>query len=241
MALKMKLPSRDKRGKKQEKKAAPRPKLDLAAQFRGADWRNPATMPAAPKFVLYCLVAAVVVFVVWLLLVRDQLTTLESKQQEEEKYRAEFVEKTTKVANLEPLLEQKQQAEEHVAQLEKQLPGKSEMDSLLSDINQAGVGRSLQFELFKPGNEEIKTYYAQLPVAIRVSGQFSDIASFAADIAHLSRIVTLSNMNIGEGKDKNKVGGLVMEATANTFRYLDKTEKAANAQKAANANKGAQS
>lgn len=104
MALKMKLPSRDKRGKKQEKKAAPRPKLDLAAQFRSADWRNPATMPAAPKFVLYCLVAVAVVFVVWLLLVRDQLATLESKQQEEEKYRAEFVEKTTKVANLEPLL-----------------------------------------------------------------------------------------------------------------------------------------
>ena len=91
------------------------------------------------------------------------------------------------------------------------------------------------------GNEEVKTYYAQLPVAIRVSGQFSDIASFAADIAHLSRIVTLSNMNIGEGKDKNKAGGLVMEATANTFRYLDKTEKAENVQKAANANKGAQS
>lgn len=243
MAIKMKLPTRDKKrdSKKPAAKSA-RPKMDLAAQFRGADWRNPATMPAAPKFLLYFLVAAMAVLVVWLLLVRNQLTELESRQQEEEKHRAEFVEKTTKVANLEPLLQQKQQAEEYVAQLEKQLPGKSEMASLLSDINQAGVGRSLQFELFKPGNEEIKTYYAQLPVAIRVSGQFSDIASFAADIAHLSRIVTLSNMNIGEGKDAKKVpGSLVMEATANTFRYLDKNEKAANAQNAAKAKQGAQS
>ena len=138
-------------------------------------------------------------------------------------------------------MQQKQQAEEFVAQLEKQLPGKSEMASLLSDINQAGVGRDLQFELVKPGNEEVKTYYAQLPVAIRVSGQFSDISFFASDIAHLSRIVTLTNMNISAGKDAKNAGGLVMEATANTFRYLDKNEKAANAQKEANAKKGAQS
>lgn len=243
MAIKMKPPTRDKkRAQKSAAKSVVKPRMDLAAQFRGADWRNPATMPAAPKFLLYFLVAAVAVLVVWLLLVRDQLTELESRQQEEEKHRAEFVEKTTKVANLEPLLQQKQQAEEYVAQLEKQLPGKSEMASLLSDINQAGVGRSLQFELFKPGNEEVKTYYAQLPVAIRVSGQFSDIASFAADIAHLSRIVTLSNMNIGEGKDaKKNTGSLVMEATANTFRYLDKNEKAANAQNAAKAKQGAKS
>jgi type IV pilus assembly protein PilO len=242
MALKIKLPSRGKKSaKKQVAKPVARPQLDLAAQFRGADWRNPATLAPAPQFLLFFLVAAAVVFVVWLLLVRDQLTELESKKQQEEGLRTEFVEKTTKVANLEPLLQQKQQAEEFVAQLEKQLPGKSEMASLLSDINQAGVGRDLQFELFKPGNEEVKTYYAQLPVAIRVSGQFSDISFFASDIAHLSRIVTLTNMNISAGKDAKNAGGLVMEATANTFRYLDKNEKAANAQKEANAKKGAQS
>ena len=242
MALKIKLPSRGKKSaKKQVAKPVARPQLDLAAQFRGADWRNPATLAPAPQFLLFFLVAAAVVFVVWLLLVRDQLTQLESTKQQEEGLRAEFVEKTTKVANLEPLKQQKQQAEEFVAQLEKQLPGKSEMASLLSDINQAGVGRDLQFELFKPGNEEVKTYYAQLPVAIRVSGQFSDISFFASDIAHLSRIVTLTNMNISAGKDAKNAGGLVMEATANTFRYLDKNEKAANAQKEANAKKGAQS
>lgn len=242
MALKIKFPSRGKKGaKKQAAQPAARPQLDLAAQFRGADWRNPATLAPAPQFLLFALVAAAVVLLVWLLLVRDQLTELESSKQQEEGLRAEFVEKTTKVANLEPLKQQKQQAEEFVAQLEKQLPGRSEMASLLSDINQAGVGRGLQFELFKPGNEEVKTYYAQLPVAIRVSGQFSDLSFFAADIAHLSRIVTLTNMNIGAGKDAKSAGGLVMEATANTFRYLDKNEKETNVQNAANAKKGAQS
>ena len=102
------------------------------------------------------------------------------------------------------------------------------MASLLSDINQAGVGRNLQFELFKPGNEEVKAYYAQLPVSIRVSGRFPEIAAFAADIAHLSRIVTLGNMNIGARKDAKDSGNLIMEATANTYRYLDKSEKLAN-------------
>ena len=119
MALKIKLPSRGKKSaKKQVAKPVARPQLDLAAQFRGADWRNPATLAPAPQFLLFFLVAAAVVFVVWLLLVRDQLTELESKKQQEEGLRTEFVEKTTKVANLEPLLQQKQQAEEFVAQLE---------------------------------------------------------------------------------------------------------------------------
>ena len=246
MAFKIKLPSLPTRKKGAQRPAAvepvamARPRPDLVAQFRGADWRNPATLPPAPKFLLCFLVAALVLLAVWLLLVRGQLSELESRQQEEENLRKEFIEKTTKVANLGPLLQQKQQAEEYVAQLEKQLPGKSEMANLLSDINQAGVGRDLQFELFKPGNEEIKTYYAQLPVAIRVSGQFPEIAAFASDIAHLSRIVTLTNMNIGAGKDaKSATGGLIMEATANTFRYLDKTEKLAKAQSESSAKKTA--
>lgn len=246
MAFNIKLPSlptRKKRGPKQALAARPetRRKIDfnqLAAQFRGADWRNPATLPPAPKFFLCFLVVGTIVLFVWLLLVRGQLEELESRRQEEESLKKQFIEKTIKVANLGPLLQQKQQAEEYVAQLEKQLPGKSEMANLLSDINQAGVGRSLQFELFKPGNEEIKTYYAQLPVAIRVSGQFPEIAAFSADIAHLSRIVTLTNMNIQAGKDAKNADGLIMEATANTFRYLDKTEQVAATKDASKAKKG---
>jgi type IV pilus assembly protein PilO len=109
-----------------------------------------------------------------------------------------------------------------VTQLEKQLPGKAEMDALLSDINQAGLGRGLQFELFRPGQVVVKDYYAELPIAIRVTGRYHDIGSFAADIANLSRIVTLHNVSLVSGKELS--GVLAMEATARTYRYLDPAE-----------------
>jgi type IV pilus assembly protein PilO len=113
--------------------------------------------------------------------------------------------------------------QQYVTQLEKQLPSKAEMDALLSDINQAGLGRSLNFELFRPGSVSVREYYAELPIAIRVTGRFHDIGSFASDIANLSRIVTLNNLAITPAKD----GTLVMDATAKTFRYLDQDEVAA--------------
>ncbi|MBV8620675.1 MAG: type 4a pilus biogenesis protein PilO, partial [Curvibacter sp.] len=108
--------------------------------------------------------------------------------------------------------------------LEKQLPGKAEMSALLSDINQAGLGRSLQFDLFKPGQMVVKEYYAELPIEIRVTGKYHDIGAFASDIAHLSRIVTLNNLVLSPGKDGST---LSMDATARTFRYLDPDEVAA--------------
>jgi type IV pilus assembly protein PilO len=94
------------------------------------------------------------------------------------------------------------------------------MDALLSDINQAGLARSLHFDLFRPGQVSVKAYYAELPIALKVTGRYHDVGAFAADIAHLSRIVTLSNLSITPARD----GGLVMEATAKTFRYLDPDE-----------------
>ena len=109
-----------------------------------------------------------------------------------------------------------------MTQLEKQLPGKAEMDALLSDINQAGLGRGLQFELFRPGQVVVKDYYAELPIAIRVSGRYHDIGAFAADVANLSRIVTLHNIAIASPREPG--GLLAMEATARTYRYLDATE-----------------
>jgi type IV pilus assembly protein PilO len=122
-----------------------------------------------------------------------------------------------------------------VIQLEKQLPSKAEMSALLSDINQAGLGRSLQFELFRPGQVVVKDYYAELPISIRVVGKFHDIGAFASDVANLSRIVTLNNVAIAPPQ-KDAVGNLTMEATARTFRYLDQEE--IQAQKAAAAGKG---
>ena len=112
---------------------------------------------------------------------------------------------------------------QYVTLLEKQLPSKAEMDALLSDINQAGLGRSLQFELFRPGQVAAKDYYAELPIAVRVTGRYHDLGAFAADVANLSRIVTLNNLTITPQKD----GGLTMDATARTFRYLDADEQAA--------------
>ncbi len=144
--------------------------------------------------------------------------------------------------NLGELRKQKLQVQEYVTQLEKQLPGKAEMDALLSDINQAGLGRGLQFELFRPGQVQVKDYYAELPIAIRVSGRYHDIGSFAADVANLSRIVTLQNLSIAPVQARDGSGTLAMDATARTYRYLDENElaeqrKAAAAAKAAGAKK----
>jgi type IV pilus assembly protein PilO len=112
-----------------------------------------------------------------------------------------------------------------VSQLEKQLPSKAEMDALLSDINQAGLGRSLQFELFRPGQVLVKEYYAELPIAIKVTGTYHDMGLFAADIANLSRIVTLNNLSLTPVQGRE--GVLTMDGTAKTFRYLDLNEVAA--------------
>ena len=111
--------------------------------------------------------------------------------------------------------------------LEKQLPSKAEMDALLSDINQAGIGRGLQFELFRPGQVEVKNYYAELPITIKVKGSYNDLAAFTADVAKLSRIVTINNIAISSPPAGNPSGKLTMDATAKTFRYLDADEVAA--------------
>jgi type IV pilus assembly protein PilO len=147
---------------------------------------------------------------------------LDAEHNKEPTLKADYKNKLAQAVNLGELRKQKLQVEEYVTQLEKQLPGKAEMDALLSDINQAGLGRGLQFELFRPGQVVIKDYYAELPISIKVTGRYHDIGSFAADIANLSRIVTLHNMNLVSGKDLN--GVLSMDATARTYRYLDPVE-----------------
>jgi type IV pilus assembly protein PilO len=140
--------------------------------------------------------------------------------------------------NLDVLNSQLEQVQKYVETLERQLPNKSEMDALLSDINQAGLGRSLQFELFRPGQVVLSDYYAELPIEVKVTGTYHDVGLFAADIAALSRIVTLNNISLTPSKDKE--GVLTMECVAKTFRYLDKEEQAqrkAEAEKRAGAKK----
>ena len=148
---------------------------------------------------------------------------LDAERNKEPTLKADYRNKLAQAVNLGELRKQKLQVEEYVTQLEKQLPGKAEMDALLSDINQAGLGRGLQFELFRPGQVVVKDYYAELPISISVTGRYHDIGSFAADIANLSRIVTLHNMNLVVGQGRS-AGVLSMDATARTYRYLDPAE-----------------
>ena len=193
-----------------------------ASQFRGLNPNEPGQWPLLPKAMTWAAVSVAMVVVGWFLVLSSAHDELDAEQNKEPVLKNDYRAKLAQAVNLGELRKQKLQVEEYVTQLEKQLPGKAEMDALLSDINQAGLGRGLQFELFRPGQVAIKDYYAELPIAIRVSGRYHDIGSFAADIANLSRIVTLHNMVIASGKDPS--GPLSMEATARTYRYLDTAE-----------------
>jgi type IV pilus assembly protein PilO len=204
-----------------------------ASQFRGLNSDEPGTWPLLPKATVWLLAGLVVVAAGWALLLSDASDALEAERNREPSLKADYRNKLKDAVNLPELRKKKLQVQEYVIQLERQLPGKAEMDALLSDINQAGIGRGLQFELFRPGKEEIKDYYAELPIAIRVTGRFHDIGSFAGDVANLSRIVTLHNIQIAPATAREAQGLLAMEATARTYRYLDAAEVAEAARKAA--------
>jgi len=216
------------------------PKIKVAAlqqallgQFRGLDTRDPASWPALPRGALCIALLAAIVAALWFAWLNGSDAELEAEQKKEIALRADYSKKLGQAVNLDALKKQREQVQQYVTQLEKQLPSKAEMDALLSDINQAGLGRSLSFELFRPGNVSVKEYYAELPITLRVTGRFHDVGSFAADVANLSRIVTLNNLSVVPAKD----GSLVMDATAKTFRYLDGDEVAAQRKTAPGAKK----
>lgn len=196
----------------------------FAEQFRGLNGRHPGQWPFIPRALcgLGMLVGAVGLG--WFLYWNSQLEELNVGEQEEVKLKEAYKSKLQQAINLDSLRKQKEQVGEYVATLEKQLPSKAEMDALLSDINQAGLGRGLQFELFKPGQVVVKDYYAELPIDIRVTGNYHDVGAFTSDIANLPRIVTLNNMSLITGKDGSV---LTLDAVAKTFRYLDKEEVSA--------------
>ncbi|MEP7100157.1 MAG: type 4a pilus biogenesis protein PilO [Burkholderiales bacterium] len=193
------------------------------SQFRSLNPNEPGQWPMLPKFLTWLLVAVVMIVVGWWFLVSPAQDDLAAERAKEPGLKADYRAKLGQAVNLAELRKQKLQVEEYVTQLEKQLPGKAEMDALLSDINQAGLGRGLQFELFRPGQVAVKDYYAELPISIRVSGRYHDMGAFAGDIANLSRIVTLHNMTIS-ASPRDTSGALAMDATARTYRYLDAAE-----------------
>lgn len=193
-----------------------------ASQFRGLNLNQPGQWPVLPKVAAWAVVMIAVIVLGWFAVLSTAHEELDAEVAKEPTLKQDYRAKLGQAVNLAELRKQKLQVEEYVTQLEKQLPGKAEMDALLSDINQAGLGRGLQFELFRPGQVVVKDYYAELPIELRVSGRFHDIGSFAADIANLSRIVTLHNLSISRGKGGGDV--LALDATARTYRYLDAQE-----------------
>jgi type IV pilus assembly protein PilO len=195
----------------------------LVAQFRDLDPKDPSLWPALPRYGLLVSVVVLVVTGLWFAWLSTSQEELEAEQARELTLRKDYTAKLVKAVNLDVLKKQREQVLQYVTQLEKQLPSKAEMDALLSDINQAGLGRSLQFDLFRPGQIAVRDYYAELPIVLRVTGKYHDIGAFASDIANLSRIVTLNNLTVLPRPD----GTLTMDATAKTFRYLDPQEVAA--------------
>ena len=192
----------------------------LTSQFRGLNPNDPSTWPAAPRYGLCLLLTAAVVAALWFLWLQGSAEELQAAQTKETGLREDYKKKLVQAVNLETLKKQREQVQQYVTQLEKQLPSKAEIDALLSDINQAGLGRSLQFESFRPGAIAVKEYYAELPIALKITGKYHDIGAFTADVANLSRIVTLNNLAITPSKD----GTLTLESTARTYRYLDPEE-----------------
>ncbi|HEU4621093.1 MAG TPA: type 4a pilus biogenesis protein PilO [Burkholderiaceae bacterium] len=194
------------------------------AQFQNLNLRDPGTWPVLPKIATLIALFAAVMVLGWFAYWSGQMETLDAGRQEEEKLKGEYKAKLQQAINLEALKKQKEQVAQYVLALEKQLPSKAEMDALLSDINQSGLGRGLQFELFRPNSPVIREYYAEQPISVRVSGGYHDMASFTSDVASLPRIVTLNNLEI---KTDEKSGKLTFDAIAKTFRYLDQEELAA--------------
>ena len=208
----------------------------IADDFKRTNWKDPGTWTFAPKLmVLVAILAAIPVagyFGVW----QGQIEELEKGLSQEEALKKDYLAKKTQAINLDLHKQQLREIDTQFGALLKQLPNKSQMDALLVDINQSGLSRGLQFELFKPATaESAKEFYSELPIQVKVVGTYHDMGAFAADVGQLPRIVTLNDVSIEAGKD----GNLTMDVTARTFRYLDEEELAAQRKAAAAAKKPA--
>ncbi len=179
-------------------------------------WPLPAKVGAV--ILLFLLLMGLAAYFGW----SPQYDELESKEKQEVVLRQEYALKKGQAINLDLHVQQLKEVEQQFGALLRQLPSRSEMDALLSDINQAGLGRGLQFELFKPSAERLQDFYAELPVDLRVTGSYHDIGAFTSDVSQLSRIVTLNDIAISNKDPKDTI--LTMEAVAKTFRYLDDDE-----------------
>lgn len=204
-------------------------------EFKRTNWNDPGTWHYAPKILVLLAILVSIPVAGFFADTQAQLEELERGAAEEAKLKTDYVDKKKQAVNLDLHRQQLREIDTQFGALLRQLPNKSQMDALLVDINQAGLGRGLQFELFKPASSESQhEFYAELPITIKVIGTYHDMGAFASDVGQLSRIVTLNDVSIGTGKE----GVLTMDATARTFRYLDDAEVAAQRRSQASAKKG---
>ena len=206
----------------------------LAQDFQGLDTSDPGVWPLAPRLAVMVGLLVATLGAFWWFDWQEQADTLAQREQEEIQLRESWVSKKKLAVNLDEHRRQLTEIDIQFGALLKQLPNRAEMDSLLSDINQAGLGRGLQFELFKPGSNVVKEFYAEMPIDIRVTGAYHELGEFVSDVARMPRIVTLNNIAINADKD----GRLKLEAKAITYRYLDEGEIAKQRQEAKAAAKG---
>jgi type IV pilus assembly protein PilO len=207
----------------------------LVDEFKRTNWQEPGTWRVAPQVLVLLAILIAVPVAGYFADTQGQIEQLEAGRAQEEQLKKQYLGKKKQAINLDLHRQQLREIDTQFGALLRQLPNKSQMEALLVDINQAGLGRGLQFELFKPAaNEAVSDFYAELPIQVKVLGTYHDMGAFASDVGQLSRIVTLNNVAINAGKD----GNLLMDATARTFRYLDEDEIAAQ-RKAAAAKKGA--
>jgi type IV pilus assembly protein PilO len=206
----------------------------LVDEFKRTNWREPGTWHVGPQALVLLAILIAVPVAGYFADTQGQIEELEAGRAQEEELKKQYLGKKKQAINLDLHRQQLREIDTQFGALLRQLPNKSQMEALLVDINQAGLGRGLQFELFKPAaNEAVSDFYAELPIQVKVLGTYHDMGAFASDVGQLSRIVTLNNVAINAGKD----GNLLMDATARTFRYLDEDEIAA--QRKAAAKKGA--
>ena len=190
--------------------------------IRRLNLREVGNWPILPKLVILTAIVVVIVALGGLLDWKDQYEALEQDRVEETKLKDQYSQKKAKAINFDLYVQQLKEVEQSFGALVKQLPNRAEIDALLTDINQAGLGRGLTFELFKPASQEkMEDFYAELPISIRITGNYHDMGAFASDVAQLPRIVTLNDVAIANDK-----GTLTLEAVAKTFRYLDEEEVA---------------
>jgi type IV pilus assembly protein PilO len=195
----------------------------ILSDFRNLNPKDIGAWPLAPRLLVLAVLFVAGLAAGWWFVWNDQLAELDAARQKEVALKQQYLEKKKQAVNLDLYIQQLNEVETSFGALLKQLPNKTDVDTLLVEINQAGLGRGLQFELFRPGAEIKRDFYAELPVTLKVTGSYHDLGAFAADIGRLSRIVTLNNMSVAPAKG----AVLTMDATARTFRYLDEEEIAA--------------